>query len=128
MLRRALLICGCAALAGLAGCGGMPYDCGGVRGKIIEVGFAAAFATADDEPVEAEAGLRFVEVVVEPDPGNYPRNIGYGDCPADLEDARGNAYPRVYQGWYGSAQQYRLYYRVPEGASGLRLQGVDLGL
>jgi hypothetical protein len=69
-----------------------------------------------------------VEVVVEPDPGNFPRNVGYGDFTVDLLDARGNAYPRTHQGWYGTTQQYRLYYRVPDDASGFRFQGVDLGL
>lgn len=119
---------GCAALVGLAGCGGMPYECGGIRGKIIEVNTVAGFLTADDGQVQADRGFRFIELVVEPDPSNYPRNIGYGDCLVGLADARGSTYPRAYQGWYGTSQQYRLYYRVPDEASGFRFQGVDLGL
>lgn len=128
LVRRALLVAGGAALIGLAGCGGMPYDCGGIRGKIIEVNSVGGFLTADDDEIQADPGFGFVEVVVEPDPSNYPRNIGYGDCLVELADARGNTYPRAYQGWYGTTQQYRLYYRVPDGVSGFRFQGVDLGL
>jgi catechol 2,3-dioxygenase-like lactoylglutathione lyase family enzyme len=115
-------------VVGAVGCGGTPYDCGGIRGIITEANSVAGFWSAEEEYFAAEPGFRFIEVVVEPDPGYFPRNIGYGDCTVDLVDARGNRYERFAQGWYGTTQQYRFYYRVPDDANGFRFEGTDLGL
>jgi len=79
------------------------------------------FLTEGDEEVQADPGFWLVEVVIEPDPGNYPHKIGCGDCPVGPVDA----YPRARRGWCGTS--HRLHYRVPDGASGFRFQGLGLG-